>query len=208
MMARLQEPQEKKRFRRKRLTLLIVVILPLLIGATIWVLSVQGLITGSWSGVFGAIFTAVGAVFTVIGVIYTLFQPHQPPLDEVPSISANASTRQRHMLRVRTRLETTLGASKRKGSLIVLGNRRLSGVTIHICHGFDQNGIPAEMASNIVLRMVDGSPTYAAVFPTLKPGNYTVSAHPQGPRANVTIRAGQIEEIDWRLYMPGRTSVL
>ncbi len=200
MMAQRQEPQDEMRQMQKYQVLPVVVVVLLIAGAIVWTLSAAGLIKGSWSGLFGPVFTAVGAIATVVSVVIALFQQKRPSPTET-SLQTPLSPLPRHyMCSVRTGKETILGKQRRKGSLIVIGNKKLSGSTIHLCRGFDRNDSSVDAASNIVWCMVDSSPTYAAIFPDLKPGKYTVSVHPAGPRANMTIRAGQIAEIDWRLY--------
>ncbi len=197
-MARLEEPQDERRQTRKRLAfLVIIIVLPLIAGAILWILSAAGLIAGPWSSLFAAVFTAIGAVSTVIGVIIALFQWNRPSAAGTSPRPSSPPT-----LRERTPAvyleEFNLGANRRKGALLVKVTRKLGGATINLYRGFDRDDSSVDVASNVVLRMVDGSPTFVAIFPALEPGRYTVAVPSTGFRANVTILAGQVSEIDWR----------
>lgn len=199
MMEQQQGSQDEIQQIQRYPMLLVVFIILLIAGAIVWSLSTAGLMKGSWSGLFGPIFTAVGVIATVLSVAITLFQRKHLSLTET-SAHIPSNLLRHHMSSVRTGKETILGRRRRKGSLIVIGNKKLSGSTVHLCRGFDRDDTSADVASNIVWCMVDGLPTYAAIFPDLKPDRYTVVVHAKELRANVTIAAGQIAEIDWRLY--------
>lgn len=207
-MARQHEPQDEMQQTQKYLMLLIFVIVLLIVGAIIWALSAAGLVKGPWSGLFGPVFTAIGAIATVVGVVTALFQRNHPSSTEAPSHTPPPPLLRSHVWSVRTGNETILGKHRCRGALIVIGNKKLSGSTVHLYHGFDRNSSRADVASNIVWCRVDGSPAYAAIFPDLKPGRYSVSIHPIGPRTNVTIKARRIAEIDWRLYTNGKSKSL
>ena len=198
-MVYLQKPQDERQRTWRRLALLIIIVLPLIAGACLWILSITGLINGAWSSLFAAIFTAVGAISTVVGVISAFSRENQRPSVKTSSIPPLTP-----LLRERTPTvsltEINLGVNRRKGALIVKVGRKHSGATVNLCHGFDQDDSRVDIASNVVLRMVDGSPTLVALFPAVEPDNYTASIPPAGLWANVTIQAGQVMEIDWRYH--------
>lgn len=198
MNQKLQKEMQKRRWRR--LALLFMVILPLVTGLVLWILSIEGLIVNPSPNIFGAIFTAIGAVLTAIGIVV------MPPPGKHQS-SAGTSLKQPSASTLREHLPTiypetvNLGVSRRKGALLVLVPRELSGAAINLCQGFDKDDSCVDMASHVVLRRVDGSLTFVAIFPALQPGKYTVSVPSTGQRTNETIQAGIVSEIDWRRHV-------
>lgn len=192
MMAHAQEPQDEKRRMQKRLAFLRIIVLLILGGAIIWILNIQGIVPGPWSSIFSA-------VFTVIGVIVALLPWHQPSPARISRGPLSLPLFQPRMPNVPLE-ETNLGVNRRKGALIVKVRKKLVGSTVYLCHGFDNPVSSADVASNVVVRMVGHSPTFVAIFTALEPGNYSVSVHSTEQRTNVTIKAGQVAEIDWRYW--------
>lgn len=196
MMAPLQEPQHKKRHRLKHQAFLLVIVLLLLVGTIIWILNIQGLVPGPWSSI-------VSAICTVAGVLVALLQWHQPSLEKIPSEPIGSPPFRKRLPHVQ--LEAiNLGVNRRKGALLIKVKKKLVGLTVNLCYGFNNPVTCADIASSVVLRRVDNAPTFVAIFPALEPGNYTVAVHSTQYRTNVTIQAGQIAEIDWRQRKEGR----
>lgn len=188
-MAQLQESQNEKPQMRKRLAFLVVIVLPLIAGAILWILNAMGVIVGPWSSLFAAAFPAVGAISAVIGVTIALFQWKRSFLNENALKSTPPSILRERMPAVYLE-EINLGANKRKGALFIKVKRKWGGTTAYLGRGFDKNTSSVEMASNVVLRRVDGSPTFVAIFPALEPGNYTASLPSAGLKANVELPTG------------------
>lgn len=189
-MSQRQETSHEERPMQKRFVLLMVIILPMIGGAIIWILNIQGLITGPWSSIFSV-------VFTVLGALVAFLQWHQQALTSRPPESLFSSMPRQRLPSVHLK-ETNLGVSRRKGALLVKVKGKFVGSTVNLCRGFDNPHSSVDVAASVVLRRINGSPTYVAIFTTLDPGNYTVSLHSPARRANVTIQADQIAEIDWR----------
>jgi len=191
MMARLQEPPNEMRKTQKRQALLLVIVLPIIGGAIIWILNIQGLVTGPWSSIFSVL-------FTVLGALVALLQWHQQSPTAIPLSPHVQSLSRQGMPQVQLE-DTHLGVNRRKGALLVKVKKKLVGSTVDLCCGFDSPATCADVVSNVVVRRVHETPTSVALFPALSPGNYTVVIPATGQRTNVTIQAGQVAEIDWRV---------
>jgi len=91
-----------------------------------------------------------------------------------------------------------LSVSTDKGALIVYAKQNMRGKTIDLYPGFNENiNLETRFTSNVIGHSANGQTVFQAVFPSLEPGNYTLST---GIRyyARVTILPGQICEVDWR----------
>jgi hypothetical protein len=91
-----------------------------------------------------------------------------------------------------------LSVSTDKGALVVYAKNSMRGRIIDLYPGFhDEVNLKIFLTSTVVESMVNGQTVFKADFPSLEPGNYTLSS---GIRyyARVTILAEQICEVDWR----------
>ena len=187
MMTQMQEPQHRNRHFPKRFLFLGIALLLLISGVIVWILNITGLLMGPWSNILPVIFTALGAIIP-------LLQWFLPSPVEIGSEASLSPLVQQPLLS----MQAHLGVSKRKGALIVKAKKALRGTTIHLYRGFDRDDLHPDMASNIILRKIDGSLTCIAFFAALEPGNYTISVYGEEQKTNVTIQAGQVAEIDWQ----------
>jgi hypothetical protein len=163
-------------------------ILALLIGALLWVLSIMSIISGPWSAILGAIFTAMSAVF---GLLQWQAQS-SPELVSRPSDPLEQQALYTHLTGI------SLGINKRRGALMIKVKKKYLGATLHLCQGFCGAPFAPVMVSNIVERKIAGSSMFIGVFHKLEPGNYTIYFHDPTKGTPVTIHAGQLSEIDWR----------
>lgn len=185
-MKQLQEPPRHQRpFQRH--FLLPGILFLLISGIIAWILNAIGLLLGPWSSILVIVFTGLGVIIPLLQWWWS------PPIGIVAETQSPSFIQQRL-----SSMHAHLGVSKRKGALIVKAERVLRGTTIHLYRGFDRDDLHPDMASNIVLRKIDGSFICIAIFATLEPGSYTVSAYGTELKTNVTIQAGQIAEIDWQ----------
>ncbi len=92
---------------------------------------------------------------------------------------------------------SSLGVSKRRGALIVKTRKNDLGTTIHLCSGFTSTPLTTEIAANVAEYKSEVGFVFVALFPALKPGNYTVFLQTSPLHAFVTIRTGQIADINW-----------
>ena len=91
-----------------------------------------------------------------------------------------------------------LSVSTDRGALIVYAKQNMRGKIIDLYPGFHENiNLKTPFTSNVIGHTANGQTEFRADFPSLEPGNYTLSA---GMRyyARVTILPGQICEVDWR----------
>ena len=185
-MIQLQEPPHHRRLFQKRF--LLPGLLFLLIGGVIvWILNSIGLLLGPWSNI-------LLIVFTGLSVIIPLLQWWWSSPVEIVSGTQSSSFVQQHL----PSIQAHLGVSKRKGALVVRVEKAYRGATVHLYRGFDKDDSHPDMASNIILRKIDGSLTCIAIFAAVEPSNCTISVRGTELRTNVTIQAGQVAEIDWQ----------
>jgi hypothetical protein len=185
----------------KSLAFLVVAILLI---AGVWILNILGSIPGSWSGIFGAIFTVLGVVLTMIPLLSSSSGKLPAQNTDAPVIIYSPLNHHGH-------LEGIIhDVNDPRGALIVYVKRYLRGSTINLCSGFSSVDLRVDAASSVVARRIDshlpfllrwlglGNVIFVAEFPTLEPGNYTVYNESREFIAKVTIYAGRVTEIDWR----------
>ncbi len=179
-------PQTKQ----KSLLLKAIVIPLILLGASIWMLSISGMIKGPWSNV-------LEVAFTVFSVVLTFLQWHIQSSIETQPAPINSPTQQADQDNLLIG-NLTIGVNKQKGLLIVYTKKNLRGKTVLLNQGFDRAKAEIFAASNVVERRRGSRILFTSIFPSLEPGNYTVSIRPRRLEAQVTVFPRQITEIDWR----------
>lgn len=163
-------------------------ILILLMGAgTTWLLSNENVIPSIWS-------PSLGTAFSVLGVLIAFVQWTLPlsPSDPKPSAESAKSSHARDTF-LKQIYDRIIG---RKGALVVYEKRENVGENIELNHR-DANDHYETVKANIVERIVEGYPLFAAIFPSLDPDTYRVSG-PGSRSESITVFAGHAAEIDWR----------
>ena len=92
---------------------LIVALILLAGGATIWILNIEELVKGPWSNI-------IGVLFTVVGIILALLQWHGQMLSTTFTQEAGSPTNRR----------INLSVDQQKGALIIYTKKHLRGTTI------------------------------------------------------------------------------
>ena len=84
------------------------------------------------------------------------------------------------------------------GALVLYTPADLDGKEIEIS-GDDEPGDPGSRRthSRVRPRHMPGETRYAAVYPTLPAGRYTVWRDEHSPAATVTVTGGQVSSCDW-----------
>lgn len=81
------------------------------------------------------------------------------------------------------------------GALLIYTKPELRGTEIDISRvGDDARRVHAE----VLERRVSGEPVFAAVLAALPEGDYRIWTQDLGLRNAVTIRGGEVAEVDWR----------
>lgn len=156
-----------------------------IMGAIVWVLSNWGVVGSVWS-------TIVSISFVTLGVTGTFLQWLFPFSAAHPKKPSGAKNIPVHM-----QIDgVDPGISERRGALIVYVKRNSRGTSVNLHRIFIFPLIPS--TSNVVQRMVNGRPIFAAVFPRLSPAHYIVHDISSGRKTRITIPPGQVTEIDWR----------
>ncbi len=157
-----------------QLELLLLFVTPLAIGVVIWILlNIRGTLAGPWPIV-------VAAISTFFSIVVTLCQWLFP-------ISSNAQVTDVAM-----------------GTLIIETKEELRGQSVKLCCGFASSSVilslPVDFASNVVKQVINGEVYFSATFPSLEPGQYTISVFngSQMRYALVTVSPGRITRIDWQ----------
>ncbi len=106
------------------------------------------------------------------------------------------STEDSQLLDIQGDQSKEIGIGEHAGTIIVHANEKLRGKTVDLYLGFHSK-VKLHATLNVVEKNLDGQKMFLAVFPSLKAGDYTVSA---GFRyyARVTVFANRVTEIDWR----------
>lgn len=181
-----------KRPGQRRKIFISVAVFMIMGGAIVCVLNILGYVQGPWSSIFGVFATVLGIVFTIPQG--TLASSENPLLSSnLVEIAANQPLRRDIEIH-----GISLGLGENRGALIVKVNRQLCGSTIILCYGFDNVSLIAHLATNVEKYRIDGHSVFAAIFPSLEPGNYTVYIDSQEYRSKETIYAGWISVINWQ----------
>jgi hypothetical protein len=177
------------RFRpqRTRFLLKALCVLVLLGATTLWILNQEAIIAGPWA-------TVLSVLCTMLGVLFAFLQWHTPSSDPGASPPLVATSVQSSLFS----LPHALGVNRRRGALVVKTRKKDIGATIHLCSGFTATPLMTNVAANITERPSESGSVFVALFPALEPGNYTVFVQAFPRSALVTIRAGQVAEVDWR----------
>jgi hypothetical protein len=187
---------------QKRLALLMVLLL-LIIGMTlVWMLNAMNVLHGPWSAL-------LNAVFTVLSVVLSLLQWHAQvfPAEFMPE--APLSLRERSKLcHDREGAGGSIELKTRKGMIIVYASKKLCGRAIYLTLGFDTKAERIHAAANVVRRREARQVVFTAIFPAVRPGNYTVSAPSHSLRTHVTVVSGHTTEVDWRSFAGGPATII
>ncbi len=168
-----------------------IAIVLIIVGATVCVLNISGIINGPWSSIFGAIITSTGVVISLIRHIRLKFSA--APLVPVPIASLPPNTQPLDLINEDLPIPPAHG---QEGLLRVYTTKSLRGFTVDLCNGFDSTTTFA--AQNIVERKLRGETCYIAIFQSLLPGGYTAHIYRRELMTRITIYPGQVTEIDWR----------
>ncbi len=192
MTTQVHDPQNH---RQRPPIFVFIIVLMVIGGASLWILNIQGIVPGPWSSILGVIFTS-------LGVLLALFQWHFLNTSETSQASAPLPPALHQQRRHAKKESFHLDVNRRRGALIVKVRKNFLGVTVYLCRGFEDVGQKPDAASNVIERKIDGHYIFAAVFPFLEPGNYTVYLNSQEYVSKVTVYGNLIVEVDWRLRPP------
>jgi len=118
-------------------SLLILVGIPLIIvGASLWILNIEGIVTGNWSAI-------VQVIFTALGILLTLLQ------------LGSQMTTWKHSLHRKVRCHPEvegvyLGADGYQSALIIKVKKLLQGTSINLYRGFNTPCSQPDIASIVV----------------------------------------------------------
>ena len=82
------------------------------------------------------------------------------------------------------------------GALVVYTSPSMKDAEVEI--SYDGDELLKKVHTGVVQRAINGQPVCAAVFPSLRAGQYTFWRPQPLPQAAVAIRPGQVVELDWR----------
>lgn len=165
---------------------LTAIILVLLIGAgAAWILSNDGVFQNAWA-------PSLGAAFSVLGVLVAFVQWSVPlPSSETRPTADSAKSSQARGIYIKQIYERL---AQGYGALVIYEKSHNVGENVSASH---RNGEKTEsVKANIVEQVVNDYPLYAAVFPHLRPDNYSI--HGPDTFETITVFPGQVAEVDWR----------
>lgn len=165
----------------KRPILLVIAILFITVGTIICLLNIVQILRGPWTAILDVLFSACGLIMALM---------QWQPLARPSSHPASPPTPHTHIT------TTNLGVDNYRGAVIIHVKRQDRGQGIHLSRGFNSSQNPPNAAATIMQHTIDGHRTYAALFPSVEPGNYTVS-RPHQQHVNITVYPGQTTIIDW-----------
>jgi hypothetical protein len=168
---------------QKKGFILLLAIGTALVGATVWILNTLGTIQGSWSAIMGILFTVTGIILALLQLHIQLTAPTEEVTSAFPPFSAS---------------HTLVQINRRRGALIVKVKKQLRGTTLILSRGFDEANHQLDLAANVAEHTIGLQRLHIGVFPSLEPGNYTISTAIGNYTAKVTIYTGHIAIIDWR----------
>jgi hypothetical protein len=82
------------------------------------------------------------------------------------------------------------------GALVVHADPDLHDLQIEICPSGAEDG--KREHQHVLERPINGQTMYAAVFPGLRQGSYTLLTHDSVRTRDVLIRGGSVTTVDWR----------
>ncbi len=146
--------------------------------AITWILALSGVFPSILATIISVLFTALGLLLSLLQFIRSRF----------------SSEHQIHTFRVEN---VDLGLSPYQGALVILSNTGFRGTSINLCKGFYEHPPEPEMAGCVNTYRINGRSSFAAIFPSLRPDNYTVFDHLRQQIGMVTIHPNQVTRIDW-----------
>lgn len=99
-----------------------------------------------------------------------------------------------HTSRVHTQ-DVVLDIGGSTGALIIYTDATRCGEEIELSPAGDSAG---RTHMDVAERWCNGRTVFAAVYPALSSGPYTIWGSPAAPAGRVHIRGGQVTELDWR----------
>ncbi len=126
-------------------------------------------------------------------------QNHRGPQPQPNNQQVRGQNRHRpnaeHQRRTHLGIPTNLGTD---GALVVYGSQRLQGTEVSI---YTRYGSGTNAKAVITQRRVLGESVYAAVFPRITTGTYTVwTPAPGVSSVETTVFSGNVAQVDWRKY--------
>jgi hypothetical protein len=164
---------------RKKAVILVFGVVLLAIGFALWILGAKRLITGDWLNIISFVVSALGLLIGALAWLFP-FSPDSPAISSEPEPDRGVE----------------LGVNKRKGAIVIYAKPRMRGRIVDLYKGFyrtDTRCATSSIAEHIIGRQRE----LIAEFPSLEPGNYTISAgfwH----YVRLTVTAGRVSKVDWR----------
>ena len=152
-----------------------LLLLVLFCTAVLWILNILAIIQGPWASILSILFTVLSILVALLQWLFPLERMTSSPQDVL-----------------------LFGINQRKGALLVRVPKQYRGTSIHLYQGFEPLQAVPERAANVVERSLAGSLCSVAIFPSLRPGNYTLRLDECEHQTQVTVLANQFTEIDWR----------
>jgi hypothetical protein len=166
---------------RKKVVIFVFGIVLLAIGITLWILGDKRVITGDWLNIISLVVSALGLLISAIAWLF-------PLSPDSPSISSEYEPEPDR--------GTELGVNKRKGAIVIYAKPNMRGRIVDLYKGFNRTDTRCA-TSSIAEHIIGRQRELIAEFPSLEPGDYTVSS---GFRyyVRLTVTAGRVSKVDWR----------
>ena len=175
--------------RRRHMLFIFLAVFLIVVGITASVLKISEIISN------------LGAVFTVFGVLLAIFPgrlPTHSPLTWPHESLADGHDQESRYVRIEGVTPTTLGLGRGRGAIVVYSRGELLGSYINLIYGFDRSEAKPDIVEHIIRRKVNNRAVFVAIFQGLPVGKYTLCSVSLGLKENVTVRGGEVKEIDCR----------
>lgn len=155
-------------------------------GALLWILNLDGIIPGSWAASLSALCTICCVLFAFLGWQASSVRMAQAP-QRFPTLMEEWQRSQKR----------AFGLDKHHGAIVSTARKRDLGAAIHLCRGFIAEPFNVKMVASIGEYGFPTSVVFAALFPALEPGNYTLFFEQSGRKQFVTVRSKEVAIVDW-----------
>ncbi|GAC1392722.1 MAG: hypothetical protein NVSMB38_17270 [Ktedonobacteraceae bacterium] len=151
----------------------------LAIGITLLILGAKRIITGDWLNIISFVVSVLGLLISALTWFFP-FSSDSPLIPSEPEPDRGAE----------------LGVNKRRGAIVIYAKRSMRGRIVDLYKGFYRTDTRCT-TSSIAEHIISKQKELIAEFPSLEPGDYTVSAgfwH----YVRLTVTAGRVSKVDWR----------
>jgi hypothetical protein len=164
---------------RKKAVIFVFGIVLLAIGITLWILGVKHVISGDWLNIISLVASILGLLISAVAWLFP-FSPDSPAITSEPEPDRGAE----------------LGINRRRGAIVIYAKPNMRGRIVDLYKGFHRSATRCA-TSSIAEHIIGRQRELIAEFPSLEPGDYTVSAD-FWHYIRLTVTAGRISKVDWR----------